>query len=94
MPGILELAHVVLGSSVRIAMPDYIGVRDPQYTTGVGLIKFAYRQAALQGKTVPVAASVVEPMEKRPQKQQQPKQKKKEATFGKKMKKFFGYFFE
>ncbi|AEH48679.1 cell division protein FtsA [Parageobacillus thermoglucosidasius] len=94
MPGILELAHVVLGSSVRIAMPDYIGVRDPQYTTGVGLIKFAYRQAALQGKSVPVAAAVMEPMEKRPQKQQQPKQKKKEATFGKKVKKFFGYFFE
>ncbi|SFA46481.1 cell division protein FtsA [Parageobacillus thermantarcticus] len=93
MPGILELAHVVLGSSVRIAMPDYIGVRDPQYTTGVGLIKFAYRQAALQGKSVPVAASVVEPIEKRPQRQQ-PKQKKKEATFGKKVKKFFGYFFE
>lgn len=93
MPGILELAHVVLGSSVRIAMPDYIGVRDPQYTTGVGLIKFAYRQAALQGKSVPVATSVVEPIEKRPQKQQ-PKQKKKEATFGRKVKKFFGYFFE
>jgi cell division protein FtsA len=96
MPGILELAHVVLGSSVRIAMPDYIGVRDPQYTTGVGLIKFAYQQAMLQGKSVPVAASIMEPpVEKRPQKQQQqPKQKKKEATFGKKMKKFFGYFFE
>lgn len=93
MTGILELAQVVLGSSVRIAMPDYIGVRDPQYTTGVGLIKFAYRQAALQGKSVPAAASVVEPIEKRPQRQQ-PKQKKKEETFGKKVKKFFGYFFE
>ena len=94
MPGILELAHVVLGSSVRIAMPDYIGVRDPQYTTGVGLIKFAYQQAMLQGKSVPVAASVAEPVEKHPQKQSQPKQKKKEATLGKKVKKFFGYFFE
>jgi cell division protein FtsA len=93
MPGILELAHVVLGSSVRIAMPDYIGVRDPQYTTGVGLIKFAYRQAMLQGKSVPVAATVAEPVERHPQKQQ-PKPKKKEDNFGKKMKKFFGSFFE
>jgi cell division protein FtsA len=96
MPGILELAQVVLGSSVRIAIPDYIGVRDPQYTTGVGLIKFAYRQARLQGRGVPVAAAVAESVEKRPPKQQpsKTKQKVKEENLGQKVKKFFGYFFE
>ncbi|GGJ55167.1 cell division protein FtsA [Anoxybacillus voinovskiensis] len=95
MPGILELAQVVLGSSVRVAIPDYIGVRDPQYTTGVGLIKFAYRQAKLQGRRTPVAATVEAP-EKRPVKQQpaKAKPKEKEENLGQKVKKFFGYFFE
>ncbi|ANB61176.1 cell division protein FtsA [Anoxybacteroides amylolyticum] len=95
MPGILELAQVVLGSSVRVAIPDYIGVRDPQYTTGVGLIKFAYRQAKLQGRRTPVAATVETP-EKRPVKQQpaKAKPKEKEDNLGQKVKKFFGYFFE
>ncbi|WP_044893849.1 cell division protein FtsA [Bacillus alveayuensis] len=97
MPGILELAQAVLANSVRIALPDYIGVRDPQYTTGVGLIKFAYKNAKLQGRTIPVSASVAESTEKRMQKQPQAKTKqkvKKEENLGKKVKKFFGYFFE
>lgn len=41
IPGVLELAKEELQSSVRIAVPDYIGVRSPAYTTGVGLIKYA-----------------------------------------------------
>jgi cell division protein FtsA len=95
MPGILELAQVMLGSNVRIAIPDYIGVRDPQYTTGVGLIKFAYRHAKLQGRGVPVAAAAEMP-EKRAAKQPtaKAKQKNKEENLGHKVKKFFGYFFE
>ncbi|MED3748951.1 cell division protein FtsA, partial [Geobacillus stearothermophilus] len=79
-------------TSVRGAMPDYIGVRDPPYPTGVGLLKFAYRQAQLQGKTVPAAAAA-EPAE-RPAPKQPSKPKKKEDHFGKKVKKFFGSFFE
>jgi cell division protein FtsA len=96
MPGILELAQVVFANSVRIALPDYIGVRDPQYTTGVGLIKFAYKNAKLQGRAIPVSASVAESPEKRVQKQPQvkTKQKVKEENLGQKVKKFFGYFFE
>ncbi|MBB5323770.1 cell division protein FtsA [Anoxybacillus tepidamans] len=96
MPGILELAQVVLGNNVRVAIPDYIGVRDPQYTTGVGLIKFAYRHAKLQGRGTPVAAAVAESSEKRLPKQQSSKAKPKgkEENLGQKVKKFFGYFFE
>lgn len=41
MPGMLELAKEELNAPVRIAIPDYIGVRDPAYTTGVGLIQYA-----------------------------------------------------
>ena len=49
--GILELAQDVFQSRVRIAIPDYIGVREPQYTTAVGLIKFAYKNAKDSRKT-------------------------------------------
>src|SRR5699024_9587616 len=50
MPGVLELAQDVFHANARIAIPDYIGVREPQYTVGVGTIQFAYRNARIQGK--------------------------------------------
>ncbi|GGG10210.1 cell division protein FtsA [Paenibacillus abyssi] len=40
MAGVLPLAQSELESSVRIAVPDYIGVRDPAYTSGVGMIQY------------------------------------------------------
>ncbi|UKS30270.1 cell division protein FtsA [Paenibacillus sp. HWE-109] len=40
MPGILAIAQSELATSVRIAVPDFIGVRDPSYTSGVGIIQF------------------------------------------------------
>lgn len=46
MPGFAELAKEELNAPVRIAIPDYIGVRDPAYTTGVGLIQYAAQHAA------------------------------------------------
>jgi cell division protein FtsA len=52
MSGVLDLAQEVLQSNVRIATPDYIGVREPQYTIGVGLIKHAYQKAKLRGKGI------------------------------------------
>jgi len=98
MPGVLELGQAVLQNSVRIASPDYIGVREPQYMTGVGLIQFAYKNAKIQGRkigsnvmvdAVEVAAS------KEPQPQQRVKpQKQQEDKKVNKVKKFFGYFFE
>ncbi|GMB08545.1 cell division protein FtsA [Thermolongibacillus altinsuensis] len=100
MPGVLELAQTVLENTVRVAMPDYIGVRDPQYTTGVGLIQFAYKNAKLQGRNIPTFASINDftherKVQKAAQKQKvkQPKAKTEE-NFGYKVKKFFGYFFE
>ncbi|WP_058301827.1 cell division protein FtsA [Gorillibacterium timonense] len=38
MPGLLSVAQKELATSVRVASPEYIGVRDPSYTSGVGII--------------------------------------------------------
>ncbi|TJY43368.1 cell division protein FtsA [Cohnella pontilimi] len=40
MPSVLPLAQIELESSVRIAVPDYIGVRDPSFSSGVGMIQW------------------------------------------------------
>jgi cell division protein FtsA len=96
MPGVLELAQVTLANNVRIAVPDYIGVREPQFTTGVGLIQFAYKNAKLQGRRIGSTVST-EIVEKRTQKQPQTTSKQKsknEQNLGNKMKRFFGLFFE
>lgn len=50
LPGALELAQDVFRSNVRIAIPDYIGVREPQYTASIGILQFAYYNAKIQGK--------------------------------------------
>lgn len=50
MPGVLELAQDIFQANVRIAISDYIGVREPQYTAGVGILQFAYKNAKIQGK--------------------------------------------
>ncbi|PPA72131.1 cell division protein FtsA [Jeotgalibacillus proteolyticus] len=99
MQGILELGQAVLQNQVRVAIPDYIGVREPQYTTAVGLIKYAHKHAKLQGRLdkQPSASeyegagdhSSKKQPESRP-KQPKPKQKNEEGKF----KKLLGYFFE
>lgn len=97
MQGVLELAQDIFQSRVRIAIPDYIGVREPQYTTAVGLIQFAYKNAKLKGKKMEAAFSEIEPKEKRVQKQPHPKskpEKQPEEKVSSRMKKFLGYFFE
>ncbi|KKI93733.1 cell division protein FtsA [Bacillus sp. SA1-12] len=99
MPGVLELGQAVFQNSVRIASPDYIGVREPQYMTGVGLIQFAHKNAKIQGRkigsnvsvnTVEVAAA----KEPQPQQQRSNHKQQQEEKKVNKVKKFFGYFFE
>ncbi|WML56863.1 cell division protein FtsA [Neobacillus sp. PS2-9] len=100
MQGVLELAQDMFQNPVRLAVPDYIGVREPQYTTAVGLIKYAYKNGRLPGGNIGgTGASVVaEPTEKRtPKQQHQPKakvEKHPEDKMSSKVKKFLGYFFE
>lgn len=55
MPGVIELAAEKLSANVRIAVPDYIGVREPKFTACVGLIRFAYHNVRVQGKEVAAA---------------------------------------
>lgn len=43
MPGVAALAQSELRTSVRIAVPDFIGVRDPSYTSGVGIIHYVMK---------------------------------------------------
>lgn len=45
MPGTLELAKEVFQDSVRVAAPDFIGVREPQFTASVGMIKYAFENS-------------------------------------------------
>jgi cell division protein FtsA len=98
MQGVLDLAQDMFQSRIRIAIPDYIGVREPQYTTAVGLIKYAYKNARLQGRDLETTVKVTHAKEKRVVKQQpQPKSKPEklpEEKMTSKVKKFLGYFFE
>jgi cell division protein FtsA len=97
MQGVLDLAQVIFQSRVRIAIPDYIGVREPQYTTAVGLIKYAYKNARLQGRELEEPVKLSHTKEKRVAKQPQPKskpEKQPEEKMTSKVKKFLGYFFE
>ena len=76
MPGVLDLAYDILHENVRVATPDYIGVREPQYTSGVGLIKHSYQKLNYVGKMQekqehfePVPAPAPTPVQQQPTKQ-------------------------
>ncbi|MFB4167587.1 cell division protein FtsA [Virgibacillus sp. JSM 102003] len=97
MPGVLELAQDIFQSNVRMAIPDYIGVREPQFTAGVGILQFAYRNAKIQGKELypSVVVNQDEPKPKRTKKstnsdETTTKTKKKESG----MANLFKYFFD
>ncbi|TLS35249.1 cell division protein FtsA [Pseudalkalibacillus caeni] len=99
MDGVLELARDVLSQSVRVAIPDYIGVREPQYTTGVGLIQFTYKNVKVQGKEVAAAVYEDEFEESRPKRKQktaaeQDDRREKSTGMKQKVKSFFNLFVE
>lgn len=52
MPGVLPLAQTELEASVRIAVPDYIGVRDPSFSSGVGMIQYVTKYFRSRGSSV------------------------------------------
>ncbi len=90
--GSLELAEEVFQNNVRIAIPDYIGVREPQFTAGVGILQFAYYNAKIQGKDLLPSVTIYD-QEQRPrrnvQTNQQPKQQKESRIAN-----LFKYFFD
>lgn len=60
IPGTLDLAEDVLRQNVRMTVPDYIGVREPIYTTAIGLIEFAHEHVKIQDKEMAVTSSTQE----------------------------------
>lgn len=51
LDGIAQLARQVMQARVRIYVPDYIGVRDPSFTTAVGLIRYADKEDEFYGRS-------------------------------------------
>ncbi|MUK89528.1 cell division protein FtsA [Ornithinibacillus sp. L9] len=99
MPGVLELAQDLFRANVRIAIPDYIGVREAQFTAGVGILQFAYYNAKIQGKELyPAVQTAME--EPKPPKRVKKQQTKSNDTKEEKNKKesgianLFKYFFD
>ncbi|WP_232698391.1 cell division protein FtsA [Brevibacillus daliensis] len=85
MPGMLELAKEELAAPVRIAIPDYIGVRDPGYTIGVGLIQYASLMNDYRAKKPVAAKTVSRPAQLAPKKE-------KSGNLVEKMKNWFSEF--
>ncbi|ERN53227.1 cell division protein FtsA [Alkalihalophilus marmarensis] len=101
IPGVLELAKELLQGNVRVAIPDYIGVREPQYTTSVGLIQFAYKNVKIQGKEIAASVADYEATEQQSQDQKRSTKNEKEQSRTEekpkaksKMKNWFKVFFE
>lgn len=100
IPGMLELAREVFQRNVRVSVPDYIGVREPQYTNGVGLITFAHKNARIQGKELDsgleeLSNQPVQKQEIRKERPQQTKRQEKEGPgFKQKVSKMFKSFLE
>jgi len=51
LEGVAQLARQVMQTRVRVYTPDYIGVREPAYTTAVGLIKYASMEDEFYGRS-------------------------------------------
>ncbi|WP_404452510.1 cell division protein FtsA [Virgibacillus necropolis] len=96
MTGVLELAQDLFQSNVRMAIPDYIGVREPQFTAGVGILQFAYRNAKIQGKELfpSVIEHTHEPKPKRTKKQDSTKEPTEKTKKESGIANIFKYFFD
>jgi cell division protein FtsA len=100
LEGIGQLARHILQTRVRLYTPDYIGVREPQYTTAVGLIRYAYKEDVFYGKigdshalTQMVPSDIVTSTKKQKQAGHDTTTDNKESAMTK-AKKFFDKFFE
>lgn len=95
MDGILQLARHVLNTRVRVYTPEYIGVREPMYSTAVGLIRYASMEDAFFGfaGSGSVAPASEETAVAAPAKKNQEPKQPKESILGK-TKRFFDSFFE
>jgi cell division protein FtsA len=53
MPGVAKLAEIELDASVRIAIPEYLGVKDPSFVNGVGTINYVARNFTHKSEASP-----------------------------------------
>lgn len=97
LEGLPELARHILQTRVRLFVPEYIGVREPQYTTAVGLIQYAYKEDMFYGNIGSGAAltdsAKIEPEQHQPKKQPKPAKQQGEGVVTR-AKKMFDRFFE
>jgi cell division protein FtsA len=61
LEGIAQLARQVMLTRVRIYTPDYIGVREPAFTTSVGLIRYANADDDFYGRSEPTTVTSYAP---------------------------------
>ncbi|MBM7837560.1 cell division protein FtsA [Alkalihalobacillus xiaoxiensis] len=102
LPGVLELTKDMLEGNIRVAIPNYIGVREPRYTVSIGLIHFAHKNGRVQGKEIAAAFSLAdgqsepEPQVTKRSKRQEVKQEAKQPEEKKesKVKSWFKTFFD
>ena len=83
MSGVLTVAQAELEATVRIAVPDFIGVRDPGYTSGVGIIHSVIRTVRMRNAS---------PAKKAASRPKAPKSEEEKPGIFDRMKKFFEDF--
>ncbi|WP_018756674.1 cell division protein FtsA [Paenibacillus terrigena] len=83
MSGVLTVAQAELEATVRIAVPDFIGVRDPGYTSGVGIIHSVIRTVRMRNAS---------PAKKAANRPKAPKSEEEKPGIFDRMKKFFEDF--
>ncbi|MFD0616378.1 cell division protein FtsA [Paenibacillus sp. GCM10027629] len=83
MSGVLTVAQAELKATVRIAVPDFIGVRDPGYTSGVGIIHSVIRTVRMRNAS---------PAKKAANRPKAPKSEEEKPGIFDRMKKFFEDF--
>ena len=66
LEGLAQLARQVMMTRVRIYTPDYIGVREPAFTTAVGLIRYAHSDDKFYGRSTGIAAPAYVPYPAQP----------------------------
>jgi len=97
LEGIAQLARQILQTRVRIYTPDYIGVREPSFTTAVGLIRYAYLEDDFYGKgtnTQPIEYAVVGSPTATPKKQEYASPSESKGSVIGRAKKLFDKFFD
>ncbi|QDQ01619.1 cell division protein FtsA [Lysinibacillus fusiformis] len=97
LEGIAQLARQILQTRVRIYIPDYIGVREPSFTTAVGLIRYAYLEDDFYGKstnTQPSEYAVVGAQSATPKKQDYVAPSESKGSVIGRAKKLFDKFFD